>query len=126
MKKIVANDGHVLIRRSRWIKIRHNYNPSKRNGMWDYVRDGYGRGEGSRDFDPASGLYLDYFRWNGANWAIERFNSMYGTMGAPPIFFEDENGKTSYISGYDSENYYNPILIELDDCGEYVRVYEEA
>lgn len=126
MKKIIANDGHVLNRRSRWIPIRHNYRPNKRNRLWYYVTDSKGRREGQRDFDPSSGLTLDYFVWNGRTWAIEQFYSVYGTMGIMPIFFEDENGKTSFISGYDSENYYNPILIELDDCGEYVRVYEEG
>lgn len=125
MKKIIANDGHILNRVSRWIRVRHNYNPSKRNSLWYYVTDGNGRKECHSDFDPTTGLCLDYFVWNGRKWAIEQFNSVYGTMGIPPIFFEDENGKTSFISGYDSENYYNPILIELDDGCEYVRVYEE-
>ena len=42
------------------------------------------------------------------------------------MMFENEDGKTSFIAGYDSQNCFNPILIEVDDCGEYVRVYEEA
>ena len=125
MKKIIANDGHVLNRVSRWIPIRHNYRPNRRNRLWYYVTDGNGRRETQEGFDPSSGLYLDYFVWNGRTWAIGQFNSVYGTMGIPPIFFENEDGKTSYISGYDSENYWNPIMIELDDCCENVRVYEE-
>lgn len=125
MKKIPANNGRTLIRRSRWIKVCRNYNPNKRNALWYYVTDGNGYREGQTNFDPSSGLYLDYFRWNGRNWALEQFYRLGGIMGGAPIFFEDEDGKTSYIAGYDSENYYNPILIEVDDCGEYVRVYEE-
>ena len=40
--------------------------------------------------------------------------------------WEDENGKLQYLSGYDSENYYNPIMIEFSEACEYVRVYKEA
>lgn len=28
--------------------------------------------------------------------------------------------------GKDHESYYNPLYIELDECGENVRVYEEV
>ena len=127
MSKIIkTNDGNSLVRLSRWISIRHNYNPSKRNRLWDYVRDGSGRGPFSSSFNPDDGLCLDYFVWNGRKWALEQFLLLGGMMGGAPIFFEDENGKTSYISGYDGENYYNPIMIELDECCESVRVYEEV
>lgn len=125
MKKIAASNGHNLIRRSGWIDIKYNYHPNRRNKLWYYVTDGNGNREGNKNFDPSSGLTLEYFRWNGRNWAIGQFFSASGTMGfLAPIFFEDD-GKTSYIAGYDSENYYNPILIEVDDCCEHVRVYEE-
>lgn len=127
MKNIPTSDGRTLVRLSRWIKVRQNYKPNKRNRLWDYVRDGSGYGPHSNKFNPADGLFLDYFVWNGRKWAIEQFLSVSGTMGLPaPILFEDENGKTSCIAGYDGENYYNPILLEVDDCGEYVRVYEEV
>ena len=64
---------------------------------------------------------MDYFRFGGRAYAINQFFRL-----DFPIFFENEEGKTTYLSGYDSENYYNPLLIELDDCGEFVRLYEEA
>lgn len=126
MKKIVANDGRVLLRRSRWIPILHNRRPSRRNRLWPYVTDGNGYREWQAGFDPSSGLNLDFFIWNNRNWAVEQFNSVNGIMGMSPIFFENEDGKTSFIAGYDSENYWNPILIELDDYRECVRVYEEV
>ena len=127
MKKIQTSDGRTIVRLSRWIKVHTNYAPSKRNALWDYVRDGYGYGPYSDKFDPGQGLFLDYFRWNGRNWAIEQFYSTSGTIGfLAPMMFENEDGKTSFIAGYDSQNCFNPILIEVDDCGEYVRVYEEA
>lgn len=40
-----------------------------------------------------------------------------------PISFTDTDGKTTFISAYDAEDYYNPLLIELDDYGKRVRVY---
>lgn len=119
-----TQNGTTLIRVSRWIRIRQNYNPNKRNSLWYYVKDGNGWREGQPGYDPESGLFLDYFRFNGRNYALEQFISNSSAWGYP-IFFEDENGKTSFISGYDSENYVNPLLIELDDCCEYVRCYYE-
>ena len=43
-----------------------------------------------------------------------------------PEFFENEDGKKSFLSGYDCTQYYNPYLIEIDDGGEYVRLFEEV
>lgn len=124
MKKITTESGHVLNRRSRWIPIRHNYRPSRRNSLWYYVTDGNGYREGQTGFDPSSGLNLDYFVWNGRKWAIEQFYSVWGTMGIMPMVWHESDGDHA-ISGYDAENYFSPILIELDEYGENVRVYEE-
>lgn len=44
----------------------------------------------------------------------------------PPIMWEDAEGKLNHISAYDSGNWYNPLLLEMDDCGEYVRLWEEV
>ena len=120
MKTIAANDGKEIVRISRWIKIRQNYNVSKRNSLYYYATDENGYREGQTNYNPENGLYLDYFKFNGRTYAIEQFYRM-----DYPIFFENEDGKTSYIAGYDSENYYNPLMIEVDECGENVRLYEE-
>ena len=120
MKTIAANDGKEIVRISRWIKIRQNYNVSKRNSLYYYATDENGYREGQTNYNPENGLYLDYFKFNGRTYAIEHFYRM-----DYPIFFENEDGKTSYIAGYDGENYYNPFLIEIDECGENVRLYEE-
>lgn len=118
--EIITKDGNTIYRVSRWIKRQTNYNPSKRNSLWYYVTDGNGYREGQTNFDPSIGLYLDYFRWNGRTWAIEQFLRL-----DYPIMYEEKDGKLWYLSGYDSENYYNPILIEIDETGDYIRVYEE-
>ena len=122
MSKIInTKDGRKIRRISRWIAIKHNYSPNRGNSLWYYVMDGSGYREGNPNFNPHDGLYLDYFRWNGRNWAIEQFYRM-----DYPEFWEDEDGKLNWLSGYDSENYYNPILIEIDEYCENVRVYEEV
>ena len=119
MKLILTKDGKTIKRMSRWIKIRQAYGVSKRNRLCYYATDENGYREGNSNFNPDSRLFLDYFVWNGRRWAIEQFYCL-----DYPIMYE-ENGKLQYLSGYDSENYYNPILIEIDNNGEYVRVYEE-
>ena len=121
MTEIITKDGKTIRRLSRWIKIQRAYNVNKRNSLWYYVTDGNGYREGQSGFDPSTGLYLDYFRWNGRTWAVEQFMRL-----VYPIFWEDKEGKLNWLSGYDSENYYNPILIEFDEYCEYVRVYEEG
>jgi len=117
---IKTKDNRELKRVSRWIQIRHNYRPNKRNSLWYYVQDENGYREGRKGYNPENGLYLDYFVWNGRTWAIEQFYRM-----DVPMMWE-EDGKLHWVAGYDSENYYNPILIEMDEYGEYVRVYEEV
>ena len=119
MKELTTTDGKVIYRVSRWIKIQYAYNVSPRNSLYYYCTDENGNQPGSNNFDPKNYTYLDFFRWNGRTWAINQFFRL-----DFPITWE-ENGKLQYIAGYDSENYYNPILIEIDDSGEYVRVYEE-
>ena len=123
-KEFVTKDGHKLIRKSRWIKIRRNYNPSKRNRLRYYITDGNGYREGQSNFDPSTGLFLDYFPWRGTTWAMEQFMRC-GSVWCPTVIMWEEDDKINYISGIDSEDYCNPIMIELDECGEYVRVYEE-
>lgn len=116
-KEFITHDNKKIYRVSRWIRIKYNYNVSKRNRLYYYATDENGYTEGSANFNP-NGLFLDYFTFHGKNYAINQFFRL-----DYPIFFE-ENGKTTYLAGYDSENYYNPILIEIDEYGEYVRIYE--
>lgn len=125
-KTFISTDGRDEITRvSRWINIRQNYNPRRNNSLWDYVTDGNGAHATSYDFNPASGLFLDYFQFNGRNYALEQFirlDSVWcGCRGG--ITFQD--GKTEcYICAYDTDgNIYNPLYLELDDSGERVRLY---
>lgn len=119
------NNGNKLERVSRWITIKHAYNVSKRNALAYYAMDENGYKEGQTNFNSENGLYLDYFRFNGKNYAMEQFISNSSMWSNGTQFFTDIDGKLTYIAGYDSENYYNPILIEIDEYCEHVRVYVE-
>ena len=105
MKRIKAKDGRTYRRASRWIRIHLDY-VTKRHSLFDYA-------------DGTDGL-LTWFRHGGRQYALGQFERL-----SYPIFFETEDGKESFLSGYDSTQWYKPYLIEIDDGGEYCRLYEE-
>lgn len=113
---------------SRWITVKHNYNPCKNNKLWDYVMDGYGYKPYQENFNPDEngGLFLDFFTWNGRNYAVEQFCALGNPFWNPVNYsYEDTDGKLHFLSGVDGEEYYHPIFVEFDECCERVRVYEE-
>ena len=120
-------DGTKIFNRvSRWIKVKQNYNPCSRNRLWDYVQDENGYKHYQEQFNPENGLYLDYFTFHGRNYAIEQFLALGNPFyTAVSYSYEDKAGKLFYLSGVDGENIYNPLYIEMDEYGEYVRVYTE-
>lgn len=124
MKKLLTKDGRTICRVSRWIKVQNAYNVTKRHSLHDYATDGRGYQFGNINFDPSGGTFVDYFVWHGRKWALDQF-LRFGSMFCPHTILWDEGGKTHYMAGFDRDNYFNPIMIEMDDCGEYVRVYEE-
>jgi hypothetical protein len=120
------DDRYKYKRVSRWIQIRQNYNPGKRNRLWDYVMDENGYHSYHEKFNPVNGLFLDYFIYNGKKYALDQFiriSSIADCIGHFTGYIE--NGEKYYLSGYDSENYFKPIFIELDEYCERVRIYEE-
>ena len=123
----VESEPHIFRRVSKWIKVKHNYNPCSRNALWDYVTDENGYKPYQDAFNPENGLYLDYFRFNGRNYALDQFLALGNPFYTAVTYsYEDENGKTAFLSGVDSEDIYQPIYIEMDSYGEYVRVYKSA
>lgn len=111
---------------SRWITVQHNYTPNKRNHLWDYVTDENGYKPYSDKFNPANGLYLDFFRYNGRTYAVEQFLRLGSMMIAVAYSYETADGKTAYLSAVDGEDLYHPLYVEFDECCERVRVYEEV
>lgn len=61
-----------------------------------------------------------YFRWHGRRYRFEDFIRL-----TYPIFYRDEDGKDSYLSGVYSEACYKGYYIEIHPDCEYIRLYEE-
>lgn len=104
-----SSDGHIYQRESRWLKIKHKL-ITKRHSLWDYA-DTYG-------IDNENEGILSYFIKDKKQYALGQFAKL-----SYPIFFEEENGKKSFLSGYDYTLWYNPYLIEINDTCEAVRLY---
>lgn len=110
-RQFKTKNNTIITRETRWIKIRNEY-VTPRHSLWNYA-DTYGTD------NPNEGL-LTYFIHNGKKYALGQFMRL-----SYPIFFEDETEKTNFLSGYDSTEWYNPYLIEIEDGGEYCRLYTE-
>ena len=124
LSEIITEKG--IVRVSRWIKIKCNCNPNKNNHLWDYVTDENGHHPYDDKFD-GSRVYLDYFKYDGRTYAIEQFiavGSVADGIGHHMGYIE--NGEKLYLSGYDSENYFSPLYVEVDSWGEKVRLYKDA
>lgn len=123
--EIISTDGRRLERVSRWIELKHNYHPSKRNSLWDYVTDGSGNRPSSEKFNPDDGLFLDYFRHNGKTYALEQFGVLGGVwVGGTPVMYHDKDGKLGVIGTVDMDgNMYSPLYAEWDEYCERVRLY---
>jgi len=111
---------------SRWITVKQNYHPNKRNSLWYYVMDEYGRKPGDNEFNPKNGLFLDYFTYKGRNYAVEQFWLLGNVFYLPFTYSYEEKGKRIYLSAVDMDgDLFNPIYVEFDEYGEKVRIYEE-
>ena len=118
----------TFYRVSRWIKVREKYNPGKNNRLWDFVEDENGYKPYQDSFSTENGLYLRYFVFRGKTYAIEQFYCLGNPFYMPvSYYYEDNEGKYCYLSGIDMYgDLYKPIYIEMSECCEYVRVYEEV
>lgn len=114
MKVFETLDNTKIKRVSRWIKLRVAYNITSRHSLYDYAEK-IGETENC----------LDCFVYNGKKYALNQFIRM-GSFFSPHVTMFYENDELHHLSGYDAENYFNPLLLELDDCGEYVRLYVDV
>ena len=116
----------VFNRVSRWITVKHNYNPKKNNSLWEYVTDGYGYHPYNDNFQKEDkDLFLEWFSWNGNKYAINQFYSL-NSLWVNESYSFTENGEKHYLTGVDMYgDLYKPIYIECDTYGEKIRVYEK-
>jgi hypothetical protein len=113
-KTITTNNGDYITRVSRWIRIQTAYNITERHALHYYAEN------------TDVGNAVDYFTYGGTRYALARF-LRFGSPWLPVEYsWTDDDGKMQFLSGYDSENYYNPIMIEIHPDGEHVRVYREG
>lgn len=121
--------GRQYRRISRWITLKHNYHPTKRNKLWDYACDKNGYHPYQDKFDPANGLYLPYFRYKGQTYALKQFYILGGIWtGGQPIMYNDSDGKLAVIGTIDMDGpIFGPGLYgEWDEYCEAVRLYEDV
>lgn len=127
MKIVKTTDGKNFRKLSRWIEIKYNLNPNKRNRLWYYVTDENGYRPSQDEFNPKDYLELIYFRFKGRNYALNQFYRI-GSMvvAGKPHEYTDRQG-THVICAVDLEgDLYHPLYIEVNTTGEAVCVYEEV
>ena len=127
MKTFIDTTGkYKIVRCSRWITIRQNYNVNRRNSLFEFSTDENGYKPHQNEYKPENGTYLDYFRFNGRTYAIEQFIAIGSVWcGGVPYTFIDTDGKITVVCAVDFYgDLYNPYYIELDEYGEKVRIYE--
>lgn len=128
MKIITSIDGRKYQRVSGWITHHTNYNPNRRNSLWDYVCDEHGYHPYNDRFNANSELYLDYFRYGGRTYALDQFYALGSAwVGSAPIMYMDEHGKLGVIGGVDMDgDMFHPLYIEVEDGCERIRLYREV
>ena len=107
-------DNVVIKPCSRWITVNSKV-VTKRHSLECYCDD-FGDGE----------LWLDYFRYNNREWAINQFIVFCSPWcGVRPNYI-DSKGNAVGVSAYDGTNYYKPLLLEVnDDCSK-IRLWLEV
>lgn len=71
-----------------------------------------GEHDSEKDFKPS-------FWYNNQRYYLDNFIKCHNNPWCSDVF-------PSFIHGYESDNYYNPLFIGLDDSGETVTVYREV
>lgn len=106
------NNGRTIERASRWIRI-DGKEVTPRHSLYYYADKENGDGR------PG---YLSYFRYNGREYALSQFISRYSMFG----FDQSAETYPAFITGYDADgDLYTPLLCELDEYGERIRLYRE-
>lgn len=111
-KHFELKNGHTLERVSRWIEI-DSKEVTPRHSLYYYADKENGDGR------PG---YLMYFRFKGREYAVGQFIGRYSMFGF------DHECKTypAFITGYDADgDLYTPLLCEIDEYGEKIRLYRE-
>ena len=110
LRTITTTENRTYKKVSNWIEIKYQY-VTKRHSLSDYA-----------DFcgtDNEKEGSLTYFTFKGKKYALGQFMRL-----THPEFFENEEGEQSFLCGYDRTDYYKPLMLELSDCADSVRLFE--
>ena len=125
-KTYVDTDGNRIERLSRWIKLK-SVPVTKRHRLYDYARDEYGYHPYQERFNSENGVFLDCFTFKGKQYSLEQFlstSSVWTGTWNPYHSVHDEDDQV-VINGVQHDDYFHPLLIEIDEYGEHVRIYHE-
>ena len=112
MRTIKTSENRTYKQVSNWLEVKEQY-VTKRHSLSEYA-DFYGTD------NEKEGL-LTYFTFKGKKYALGQFLRL-----SYPEFFENEDGKQSFLCGYDCTDYHNPLMMEMDDCVDSVRLFQEV
>lgn len=65
-----------------------------------------------------------YFNFKGKRYRLDNFISNNSAWGSVTDILTSEDGEKIMFSGYEADSYYRPYFIEVDSCGDAVRVYQ--
>lgn len=115
MSRRITTDGITLQGTGRWIPVQYSPAITPRHALWDYSEDN-GDGTGS----------VYYFNHYGHRFPLNGFISFGSIWGPPvPLMWEEADG-LHHMAGYEANRWDCPLMIELSECCDYVRVWQEV
>jgi hypothetical protein len=110
-----TTDGTIIQGTGRWIPIHCAPAVTSRSALYEYGED---NGDGTR--------LAHYFNHYGHRFALGEFIRNGGPWGPPvPLMWEEADG-LHHLAGVQANRWDHPLLVELSDCGEAVRVWQEV
>lgn len=110
-----TTDGITIQGTGRWVSIHLIPEITPLHSLWEYGDD---NGDGTRS------TYI--FTHYGHRFALDQFIRYGGPWGPPvPLMWEEADG-LHHMAGVQADRWDHPLMIELDECGERVRVWQEV
>lgn len=109
-KIITSTDGKQYQIISEWKPIRY-MNITHNHSLWDF----------GEETDNKKYRMIAYFDFYNRRYAISQFMRV-----EPPIAFYDRLGYMQVISGYDSLGGISPMLLQVNDGGNYMRLFKQV
>lgn len=115
MSRQTTTDGTTIQGTGRWISIQYAPSITARHDLYEY---GDSNGDGTRA--------LWYFNHYGHRFALGQFIRYGGPWGPPvPPMWEEADG-LHRMAGVQADRWEAPLMVELDEYGERVRVWQEV